>query len=120
MMEDGQLCNTFFFSWCPPGQSIKDATTAASTSYVSLGRKETQSPLAVCYPDIGIWPIMLASFCWGMSGSVTSVITGVTAYLAAVTKPEERINRLMVLFTFTPLAATAGPASAVHRHVGLL
>ena len=62
---------------------------------------------------------MLASFCWGMSGSVTSVITGVTAYLAAVTKPEERINRLMILFTFTPLAATAGPGSAVHHHIGL-
>ena len=39
---------------------------------------------------------MLASFFWGMSGSVTSVITGVTAYLAAVTGPEERIGRLLV------------------------
>ena len=50
----------------------------------------------MCYPGIGIWPIMLASFFWGMSGSVTSVITGVTAYLAAVTGPEERIGRLLV------------------------
>ena len=38
---------------------------------------------------------MLASFFWGTSGSVTSVITGVTAYLAAVTGPEERIGRLL-------------------------
>ena len=57
------------------------------------------APFPVCYPDMGIWPIMLASFFWGMSGSVTSVITGVTAYLASVTSQEERIGRLLGLYS---------------------
>jgi MFS family permease len=55
---------------------------------------------------------MVASFCQGLSGSLTSVITGVTAYLTSVTKPEQRINRLLILFAFFPLAGMVGPLTA--------
>ena len=55
---------------------------------------------------------MVASFCQGLSGSVTSVITGVTAYLTTVTEPHARTNRLLFLFAFSSIAGMLGPLTA--------
>ncbi len=58
---------------------------------------------------MGVRWILLASTLQGVFGSFTSLLTGVSAYIGAVSAPNERTTRFSVLLSMSVLAGTTGP-----------
>ena len=65
--------------------------------------------ISVLNPILGVEFVLLASAVQGCFGSFTSLLTGVLAYIGAVSQPEDRTTRMSILMSMSFVAGTIGP-----------